>query len=98
MKRLEAYPSEKLAGTLGVEFVSVIDNIAKRQLLLKNIKMQKHLYQKALAIWLKNKSYDADQIKQLSASIYHQLGMVAQEQRTVGAGRAVLPAGLADQH
>ena len=81
LKRLETYPPEKLTGTLGAELVAVIDDIAKRQLLLKNYKEAEALYRKALAIWLENKSYEADKIKQLSASIYHQLGMVAQEQR-----------------
>ena len=81
MKRLEAYPPEKLAGQLGAELVGVIDDIAKWQLLLKNYKEAEALYCKALAIWLENKSYKTDEIKKLSASIHHQLGVVAQEQR-----------------
>lgn len=81
LKRLETYPSEKLTGMLGAEFVFVIDDIAKRQLLLKDYAEAGALYSKALAIWLENKSYEADEIKKRSASIYHQLGIVAQEQR-----------------
>ena len=81
LKRLETYPPEKLTGTLGAELAVVIDDIAIRQLLLKNYKEAEALYRKALAILLENKSYEADRIKQISASIYHQLGMVAQEQR-----------------
>jgi len=81
LKRLETYPSEKLTGTLGTELVVVIDYIAKWQLLLKDYKKAEALYRKALAILLENKSYEADRIKQLSASIYHNLGLVAQEQR-----------------
>jgi tetratricopeptide (TPR) repeat protein len=81
LRRLEGYSSEKLAGKLGAEFVGVIDDIAKRQLLLRLYKEAEASYQKALAIWLENKSYGADDIKKMSASIYYQLGMVAQEQR-----------------
>ena len=81
LKRLETYPSEKLTGMLGTELAVVIDDIAKRQLLLKNYKEAEALYRKALAILLENKSYEADRIKQRSASIYHQLGRVAEEQR-----------------
>ena len=81
LKRLETYPPEKLTGTLGAELAVVIDDIAKRQLLLKNYKEAESLYQKALDIHLKLKIFDANQLKKGSASIYHQLGMVAEEQR-----------------
>jgi tetratricopeptide (TPR) repeat protein len=81
LSRLEGYPADTLSGQLGAEFVGVIDYIASRQLELKQYVAAEASYQKALAIWLKNKSYDADAIKKQSASIYHQLGIVAQEQR-----------------
>ncbi len=54
---LEQYPEEKLAGKLGAEFVSVIDNIAKRQLLLKQYAEAEKSYQKALSHLLKNKEF-----------------------------------------
>ncbi len=116
--------------------LGVIDDIADRQLSLKQYKEAEASYQKTLSIWLENKGYDADDIRKMSASIYHQLGIVAEEQRqwqqaeqyyqqalqirleyndryepgqhlpsvghrgpgaaAVAAGRAVLPAGLAD--
>ena len=78
---LEIYPAEKLSGPLGAEFAGVIDDIAIRQLALKEYAAAEAAYQKALAIWLENRSYDADTIKKGSASIYHQLGAVAQAQR-----------------
>ncbi|MHB8600667.1 MAG: tetratricopeptide repeat protein, partial [Ktedonobacteraceae bacterium] len=78
---LEQYPEDKLAGKSGFEFAGVIDNIAKRQLLLKRYTEAEESYKKTLSILLKNKAYSEDQIKQFSASIYHQLGYVAQEQR-----------------
>ena len=80
LSRLEAYPVEKLTGRLGLEFASVIDGIANRQLQLKQYAQAGASYQKALAILLNNKGSDAATIQKLSASIYHQLGMVAQEQ------------------
>ncbi|MGH9936600.1 MAG: CHAT domain-containing protein [Blastocatellia bacterium] len=78
---VEKYTSEKLDGKLGGEFAAVIDNIAKHQLLLKQYASSEASYQKALSILLGNKGFEASQIKNMSASIYHQLGIVAQEQR-----------------
>jgi tetratricopeptide (TPR) repeat protein len=81
LKSLDIYSVDKLTGQLGTEFAGVIDEIARRQLLLKQYKDAEGSYKKALSILLNNKSYDKDTLKKLSASIYHQLGMVAQEQR-----------------
>ena len=81
LARLEGYPSQVLSGRLGFEFVGVLDNIARRQLQLKQYEAAEASYQKALSIWLDNKGYEADEIRKMSASIYHQLGSVAQEQR-----------------
>jgi len=81
LNHMENYSPDKLAGRLGLEVASVIDEIAKRQLLLKQFMAAEKSYQKALAILLTNKSYDADTIEELSANIYHNLGTVAQEQR-----------------
>jgi tetratricopeptide (TPR) repeat protein len=78
---LDAYPPEKLTGSLGAEFVSVIDDIARRQLALKQYAEAEKSHRKALSIWLENKSHDASEIRRRSASIYHNLGNVAQEQR-----------------
>ena len=79
--RLAEYPEDKLAGPLGAEFVGVLDDIAKRQLSLKQNADAEKSYRKALALWLANTNFDASDVKRRSASIYHQLGMVAQEQR-----------------
>jgi tetratricopeptide (TPR) repeat protein len=78
---LESYTPEKLAGPIGVEFVSVIDSIAMRQLFLKQYIEAEVSYQRALALLLENKGYSTDRIKELSAVIYHQLGAVEHEQR-----------------
>jgi len=78
---MEKYPDKKLSGQIGAEFVGVIDDIANRYRLIKQYDDTHAAYQKALEILLKNTSYDADIIKKINASIYHQLGVVAQEQR-----------------
>jgi len=59
----------------------VIDGISKRQFLLKQYSAAEASYQKALSIWPANKSGGASVIRNGSASIYHQLGAVAEKQR-----------------
>jgi tetratricopeptide (TPR) repeat protein len=81
MHQLEYYPPEDLSGPLGYDFAGVIFEIATRQLNLKLYTETELSYKKALAIWLENKSRDSDAIRKQSATIYHQLGMVEQEQR-----------------
>ena len=49
--------------------------------MLKQYAIAEKSYQKALSIFLENKSFEPDDIKKLSAGIYHQLGFVAQQQR-----------------
>jgi tetratricopeptide (TPR) repeat protein len=77
---LETYSTENLAGPMGIELVTVIDDSATRQLNLKQSEAEVTL-QKALAILLENKYSDSDAIKYNSAGIYHRLGRAAQEQR-----------------
>ncbi len=77
--RLENYPADKLAGQLGVEFVSVLDGIAKHQLLLKRYPAAEESYQKALLLLTGLTVFDEEQRRRFSATIYHQLGRVAQE-------------------
>jgi len=81
LARMEAYPSEILAGPSGVEFVGVLDNIAKRYLLLKRYPEAGEAYQKALTVYQNLTDINEKQKAVSSAGIYHQLGMVAQEQR-----------------
>jgi tetratricopeptide (TPR) repeat protein len=81
LKYLEMYSSEKLKKAMRVEFANVVDDIARWQLLLKQYEAAETSYQKELSIWQKNTSHDTETIKRESASIYHQLGAVAQRQR-----------------
>ena len=81
LERLEGYPAQVLSGTLGGELAEVLDNIGKRQLLLKRLDEAAASYRRALELWLGNTALEPGEIRQGSASIYHQLGMVAQAQR-----------------
>jgi len=76
LARMEQYPPQTLRGQVGAGFVGVIDEIAKRFLLSKQYTEAEQAYQKALKIWTDN-GFD----REPSASIYHQLGIVAQAQR-----------------
>jgi tetratricopeptide (TPR) repeat protein len=78
---LERYPERLLAGPLGLEMVGVIDDAAKRFLTLKRYPQAKAAYERALAILRSNASIQPEQQRKISASIYHQLGRVAEEQR-----------------
>ncbi|MBA2285112.1 MAG: tetratricopeptide repeat protein, partial [Ktedonobacteraceae bacterium] len=79
--RLQAYPTEKLSGPLGVEYISVIDNIGLRQLYLNEFEAAESSYLKALSMLHEISVLDTETKRQRSGSIYHQLGAVAQEQR-----------------
>jgi tetratricopeptide (TPR) repeat protein len=81
LTRLNTLPVETLTGTLGVESVTILDDIARWQMQLKQYADAEGSYQRALTLWLGNTSMDADTLRKRSASLYHQLGMVAQEQR-----------------
>lgn len=81
LKRMESYPVKSLAGAIGLEFVSVLDNIAMRQLSLKNYEKAETSYQKALELFSINQNLEDKQKGLGNASIFHQLGIVAEEQR-----------------
>ncbi|HQU84394.1 MAG TPA: tetratricopeptide repeat protein [Pyrinomonadaceae bacterium] len=80
-ERMEQYPKDILEGEIGLEFVGVLHDIATRQLRLKQYKLAESSYQRALSLHFSNKSLNEDNKKKGSASIYHQLGMVASGQR-----------------
>jgi tetratricopeptide (TPR) repeat protein len=81
LDRLAEYPAEKLSGPLGLELVGVIDDIAKRQFLLRRYAEAEASYRKALDILESNADSRAELKGGIAAGIWHQLGIVAQEQR-----------------
>jgi len=78
---IESYTKEILEGELGLDFVSIIDDIATRQLKLKRYDFAEASYKKALDILSQQKEADTKLVETMKAGMLHQLGMVAQEQR-----------------
>ena len=81
LSRLASYPPDKLTGQVGVGFAGIIDDIAKRQLSLKQYKEAEKSYQKALNLVAHAQGIDEEFRGKLKAGVYHQLGRVTQEQR-----------------
>jgi tetratricopeptide (TPR) repeat protein len=81
LQALESYLAENLSGTIGAEFVMVIDDIARWQMETNQFLAAEVSYQKALALVAQMESLDENQKGQMTASLHHQLGRVAQEQR-----------------
>jgi len=80
LSKLEQLPPEALTGQRGAEFVAVIDDIASRQLLLRDLDAAQASYEKALTI-LDGLQMEPRTAGLLRASTLHQLGVVAQERR-----------------
>ena len=82
MQALENYPEELLQGQIGYEFVGVLcDSIGKKFYLLQQFQEAEEAYSKALELW-DGMMIPSPELKGTQrATILHQLGMVAQEQR-----------------
>src|SRR5260221_9216229 len=80
-KQFARYPSEKLAGSLGAEYIRVIGTVANQQLDLKQFEQAKASYQKVLERVELLERVDELVKGGLKAGTYHQLGSVAQQQR-----------------
>ena len=78
---LEDYPVEEIYSTFGVEIITVMDDIARRQLALKQYGAATTSYQRALNLITQVKQVEELQRIMRKSSIYHSLGRVAQEQR-----------------
>ena len=79
--RIAAYPPEILVGTVGHEMISVVDNVARRYLLLKQYAEAESSYKQALSLLNANTTIGEEPRKKSIASVFHQLGRVAEEQR-----------------
>src|SRR5260221_634768 len=80
-KQFARYSSEKLAGSLDAEYIRVIGTVANQQLALKQFEQAKASYQKVLEHVELLERVDEQGKGRLKATTYHQLGVVAQEQR-----------------
>ncbi len=78
---LDKYPSNKLSGSLGIEFASIIGDSAIRQTKLKQYAEAEISQQKKLELVNLIKQIDEKKRSTMKATTYHNLGMVAFEQR-----------------
>ncbi len=81
LNSLETYSIDKLEGQLGFDFANVVGDVANRQLELKRYEEAEISYQKVLNLLSHLEHLDKKECRRLKAGTYHQLGMVAQEQR-----------------
>jgi tetratricopeptide (TPR) repeat protein len=80
LARLENYPSEKLAGSLGFDLAVVLQDVATRYLTLKEYAAAEAGYQKALSLY-RGLTDVEERLKAIRCGLmYHQLGIVAQKQ------------------
>ncbi len=80
LSRLQAYPEVALSGPLGSELIGVLDNIAKRQLALKQYATAEASYQEALRLLDMQTTLDRETRETGKAGMLHQLGRMAQAQ------------------
>lgn len=78
---LREYPTEGADESIRIEMVGIIDDIGKCQFLLKRFKDSQKSYELALKMQKSIQFANKEEKRRRSASIYHQLGMVAQYQR-----------------
>lgn len=81
LEKLEQLAPEALTGERKFELVGVIDNIAKRQLQLREFDRARESYSRALVLLDKLDGLEPTIAAKSRASILHYLGRVAEEQR-----------------
>ncbi|RKZ92838.1 MAG: Tfp pilus assembly protein PilF [Candidatus Parabeggiatoa sp. nov. 1] len=81
LARLANKPILALPAQVAKEFVKVMQNVAYRHLLLEQYKQAEQVYQEALKLTENLAHVDEQSRSELNGSAYHQLGIVAQEQR-----------------
>jgi tetratricopeptide (TPR) repeat protein len=81
LPRLRAYPSEVLGGEIGEELVRIVGDIGNRQLSLRQYTLAEASYRELFGLLDAQTAISHEDKEKLKASIYHQLGRVAQEQR-----------------
>jgi tetratricopeptide (TPR) repeat protein len=84
LPRLHAYPEAALSGPLGAELIGVLDDIAKRQLRLKQYAIAEASCQETLRLLDAQMTLGRETRENVKAGILHNLGIVAQAQRQWG--------------
>ncbi|MBN1401465.1 MAG: CHAT domain-containing protein, partial [Anaerolineae bacterium] len=77
----EHFAHEQLVGSIGLEVCRCVEDIARCQLNLKNLSGAEAAYQRELSLLDTLEGSAAEMGPRWKATIYHQLGIVAQEQR-----------------
>lgn len=80
LRAMRDYPSEKLDKKLRGEFVAILGDMAKTQLMLGRYEDAEQSYLSTLEIWLQDAHDASDMMRQKSIGVYHSLGKVAQDQ------------------
>ncbi len=78
---IENYSPEALTNQLSIEFTAVLDDIASRQLALRQLSAAGETYQKVLGLIETLQGLPTQTRGQITAGLYRNLGQVAQEQR-----------------
>jgi tetratricopeptide (TPR) repeat protein len=82
IEKMNGYPDLAQNSSLRLEFIAIMDNVSMRQLRLKDYAGSKKSYQDVLNFLQDDSAIkDEKQEKMMCASVYHQLGRVAAEQR-----------------
>jgi tetratricopeptide (TPR) repeat protein len=79
--RLETYPAESRSQDIELQILGLIDNIAKSYLLLEDYQQARETYRKTFSILTEFENLPQELKQNLTATTYHQLGMVADELR-----------------
>jgi tetratricopeptide (TPR) repeat protein len=79
--QLETYPAELLVGQVGAEHMRVVQDLGRRQASLRQSVEAEQSYQRSLTIIQGLTGFDERQRALWSATSYHQLGHLAQQQR-----------------
>jgi tetratricopeptide (TPR) repeat protein len=79
--QLQAYSKAALSGPFGGELIGVLDDIAKRQLELKQYATVEASYQETLRLLDAQTTLGRETREKVKAGVLHNLGVVAQEQR-----------------
>jgi hypothetical protein len=79
IEKAETYPTEILEDKIGLQIITVLDDIAARLLKTKQYAEARDLYIKNLDFIRNNKALDSKNREYFKAETYHQLGVVTQE-------------------
>ncbi len=81
LEGLKAYPGNALSGSNGLQYIGVMDDIGGRLLRLRSYDKAQEVFSEALQLVDKLSDIKDQQKAMLLSSLFHNLGIIAQEQR-----------------